>query len=154
MRVAQVVLGKGIIDTERESLLVLEARPYLLTLLAVDDGGAGVLTEGQDATGCHLGIAQELQGHIFVVLRSLGVAEDGGHLQVVLTAQHELHIVEGLLSQQRQCLLRHLNDFLALELGGGHAFLRQQSVLGLVFAQLKHRGVLEIYYVCHIKSFL
>ena len=65
----------------------------------MDDGRARVLAEGQHALGGHLGIAQELQGHILVVLRGLGVAQNLCHLQVVLAAQHELHVVESLLGQ-------------------------------------------------------
>ena len=66
----------------------------------MDDGGTGVLAERQHALGSRLGIAQELQGHVLVVLRCFGVVEDGCHLQVVFTAQHELYVVESLLSQQ------------------------------------------------------
>ena len=40
----------------------------LLTLLTVDDCRTCILTERQDATGSHLGIAQELQGDILVIL--------------------------------------------------------------------------------------
>ena len=149
LRIAQVVLSEGVEDTQRQGLLVLETRPYLLAFLTMDDGRAGILTEGQDATGCHLGIAQELQSDILVVLRGLGVVEDGSHLLVMFTAQHELHIVEGLLGQKGQGLLGDLDDFLTFKLGGGDTVLGQQSVLGLVFAHLKHRGVLECYWVSH-----
>ena len=43
--ITQVFLGICLIDTERESLLVAESCPYLLTLLAVYDSSAGILTE-------------------------------------------------------------------------------------------------------------
>ncbi len=82
----------------------------------MDDSRTGILTEGQDATGSHLSIAQELQGHIFIVLRSLRILQDLGHLQVMLAAQHELHIVESLLGQQGQCLWGHLDNFFSLKL--------------------------------------
>ena len=71
----------------------------------MNDGGAGVLTEGQDALAGCLGIAQELQCHILVVLRSLGVGQDFCHLLVVLAAQHELHVVECLLGKQSEGFL-------------------------------------------------
>ncbi len=115
----------------------------------MNDSRAGVLTERQDATGSHLGVAEELQGYILVVRRGLRVLQNLCHLQVVLTAQHELHIVEGLLGQQRQGLSGNLHNFLALKLRNGDAFFRKQSILGLVFAHLKHRGVLECYGICH-----
>ena len=104
LRVAQIVLCKGVIHAERESLLVFESGPDLLPFFAVDDGGAGVLAEGQNAFAGHVGIAQELQCHVLVVLRSLGVVEHLCHLQIVLAAQHELHIVESLLCEQCESL--------------------------------------------------
>ena len=68
----------------------------------------------------------------------------------MLATQHELHIVECLLGEQRQGLFRDLHNLLAFKLGGCHAFLTQQTVLCLVFAHLKHRGVLEFNCLCHI----
>ena len=115
----------------------------------MDDGRTRILTERQDAACSHLGVAQELQGHVLIVLRCLGVGQDLGHLQVMLTAEHELHIVESLLCQQRQRLFRDLDNLLALKLCGRHTFLTQQTILRLVLAHLKHRGVLEFYCFSH-----
>ena len=67
----------------------------------------------------------------------------------MLTAQHELHVVEGLLCEECECFLGHFHDFLAFELGGSNAFFRKKSVLSFVFAQLEHGGVLECYWCCH-----
>ena len=61
----------------------------------------------------------------------------------MFTAEHELHVVESFLGQEGQSLGAHLDDFLALKLAQGNAFLAQKAVFGLVFAQLEHRGVLE-----------
>ena len=159
LRIAQVVLRKRVVNTERQGFLVRASphlggfeggfRPDLLTLFAVDNRRARVLTERQDAFRSHLGIAQELQRHVFVVFRRFGVAQNSGHLQVVFTAQHKLHIVERLLSQQRQCLARHLHDFLALELGSRYALFRQQAILGFVLAQLEHGRILKFRFCCH-----
>ena len=115
----------------------------------MDDGRACVLTEWQDATGSHLGIAQELQGYILIVLTGFRIIQDLSHLKVMLAAQHELHIVESLLGKKRQSLFRHLYDLLAFKLSGGYAVLRQKAILCLVFAHLKHRGILEIYVFSH-----
>ena len=104
LRVAQVVLCEGVEDTERECFLILETCPHLLAFLTMNDGGTCVLTERKNSLCSHFGIAQELQRYIFIILAGLRVVEDGSHLQVVLTTKHELHIVESLLSQQRQCL--------------------------------------------------
>ena len=81
----------------------------------MDDSRTGILAERQDAFCGSLGIAQECQCHIAVVVRSLGIAEDGSYLLVVFTTQAELHIVEGLLSQQGQSLGCNLQDLLALK---------------------------------------
>ena len=67
LRVAQVFLGKRLVNAERQGFFVLESRPHLLSFLAVDDGRARVLTEGQHAASRHLGVAQELQGDVFIV---------------------------------------------------------------------------------------
>ena len=115
----------------------------------MDNGRTSVLAERQDALGSHLGVAQELQGNIFVVLRSFGVVQNLSHLLVMFAAQHELHVVEGLLGQQCQGFFGNLHDFLAFKVSCGDTLFCQKAVLGLVFAQLKHRGVLEINCLCH-----
>ena len=68
----------------------------------------------------------------------------------MLATQHELHIVESLLGQERQSLLRDLYNLLSFKLGGCYAFLTQQTILRLVLAHLEHRGVLEFYVFSHI----
>ena len=68
LRVAQVVLCEGVEHAQRQGFLVLETGPDLLTLLTVDDSRTRVLTERQDATCSDLGIAQELQGDILIIL--------------------------------------------------------------------------------------
>ena len=116
LRIAQIILREGIEDTQREGFLIFKIGPYALSLLTVDDGRTGVLAERQDATTSHLGIAQELQGYVLIVFAGFGVLQYLSHLQVVLTAQHELYVVEGLLCQQGQSLLRDLHDVLAFKL--------------------------------------
>ena len=54
-----------------------------------------------------------------------------------------------MLCEQCQCLGRNLDDFLTLKSCGGDTFLRQKAILGLVLAQLEHRGVLECRDCCH-----
>ena len=146
LRVAQVVLGEGVVDTARESLFVFEAGPHLLSLLAVDDGCARVLAERKHSLAGCLGIAEELQGHVLVVVAGLRVVQDSCH---VLTAKHELHVVESLLSQQCERLGTHFHNFLAFKLCNRNTFGAQQAVLCGVFSQLKHRSILEFWFVCH-----
>ena len=94
LAVAQILLGVGIEDTKAQGLFVLETGPDLLAFLAMDDGRTGVLAEGKDALYGSLRIAQELQGHIFVIVAGLGVLEDGRHLLIVGAAKHKLAVVE------------------------------------------------------------
>ena len=104
LRITQIVLSEGVEHTLRQCLFVFKTCPHLLALLTVNDSRTRVLAEGEYALGSRLSVAQELQSHILVILRCFRVAKNLRHLQVVLTAQHELHIVECLLSQQRECL--------------------------------------------------
>ena len=60
----------------------------------MDDGGTGVLTQGELALGSHLGIAQEGERYILVIVTGLGVAQDLGHLLIVSTAEKERHVAE------------------------------------------------------------
>ena len=149
LRVAQIVLGKGVEHTQRECLLILETGPDLLTLLTMDDGGTRILAERQDTLGSGLCITQELQGDILVVLRGLRIGQDLSYLLIMLSAQHELHIVEGLLGQEGQGLLRNLYDLLTFKLGGCHAIFCQKAIRCFVFTHLKHRCVLKFNILCH-----
>ena len=111
------------------------------------DGRTRVLAEGQDTLCRRLGIAQELQGNVLVVLRSLGVVEDGGYLLVVLTPQHELHVVEALLCEHGKGLGGDLKNLVSLELSHGNSLLGEEVILCLIFAHLEHGRILEF---CHI----
>ena len=111
----------------------------------MDDSGAGVLAERQDALGSSLGVAEELQSYVLVVLRCLRVRENLSHLQVVLATQHELYVVERLLREQCERFLRNLKDCLTLELACAYAFCGEQAIFSSVLAHLEHRSILEIW---------
>ena len=68
LRVTQVVLCKGVIYTQAQSLFVLEVGPYTLTLLTVDDSSTCILAEWEDALNGSLCIAEELESYVLVVL--------------------------------------------------------------------------------------
>ena len=127
---------------------VNSASGYVLSLLAMDDGRSCILAERQYSLASHLGVAQELQSHILVVLGCFRVGQNLGHLLIVLAAQHELHVMECLLAEQGKCLGGDFHYLLALEFANAHSFLCEQAVLGVVFAHLEHGGVLEIR-CCH-----
>ena len=113
----------------------------------MDDGGAGVLAERKHTFDGRFRIAQELQGHIFVVVRGLGVAEDRRHLLVVGAPQHELAVMEGLPGDQREGFRGYFQQGLVPGLDGLDQFLRSRNlvILSRVGPQLEHRGVLKFY---------
>ena len=147
--VAEILLGVGLEDAEGYGLLILETCPDLLSLLAVHDCGAGVLTERKLALCRNLGVAQESQGHIFVVGAGLRVAEYRGHLLVMRTAEQEAYVAEGGVGHKGKSLRADLQDSFSLEFAGRYELLgaRDLVVLGSVFAKLEHWRVFEL--CCH-----
>ena len=115
----------------------------------MNDGGAGVLAEGEYALDGSFRVAQELQGHILVIVGGLRVFQDGRHLLVVGAAKHELTVVERLPGHQRKGLRRHFQDGFVSELGGLYQFLGAGNlvVFSGILTKLKHGCVFEI---CHI----
>ena len=126
----------------------------MLALFAMYDGCAGVLAEGKDSLHSALGIAQELQGHVFVVLAGFRIVQDRSHLLIMGAAEHELAVMERLLRHKRKRLWRHLqNGFatasaMAAEFRCFYQFLRTGNlvVLGRIRSQLEHRSIFEF---CH-----
>ena len=116
LRVAEVFLGVGFVNTEGNGLFVFKARPHLLSLFAVDDGRAGVLADGELTFGRHLRVAQEGERHILVVVGGFGIGENFGHLLVVLAAEEEGYIAEGLIDHSGDAFALHLEDGLAFKL--------------------------------------
>ncbi len=87
LRVAQVAAGVGVEDAVRQRLLVAPAGVHVLALVGEHDGGAGVLAGGEDHLGRDHGVAQHLPGDEAVVVRGLGVVEDGPQLLQVPGAE-------------------------------------------------------------------
>ena len=156
LRIAQVTLRIGIIDASAQRFLVGEISPDLLSFLAVDDGGTGILAQRQLTFASHFGIAQEGERYVFIVRGSFGVAKDLRYLLVMRTTQHETHVVESLLRHQRQRLRSHFQNLVSFKLADRHIVLGQQIILCFIFTELKHRCILKfshifvIFYV-HIK---
>ena len=146
LAVAQVALGVGIEDAAAQCLFVAGTRPNLLSFLAMNDGGSGVLAERQLSFACHFGVAQEGECYVLVVRGSLRVAQYLSHLFVVRAAQHETHVVEGLLRHERQRLGLYFQYLVSFKLADRHMVFCQQIILGFVFPQLEHGGILKI---CH-----
>ncbi len=121
----------------------------MLAFLAVDDGGAGILAEGEHAFDGGFRVAQELQGHVFVIVGGLRVLEDSRHLLVMRTAQHELAVMEALLCNQRKGFRRHLQKGFVANLSGFYQLFRTGNLVILrgVRTQLEHGCVFK---VCHM----
>jgi NDP-sugar pyrophosphorylase family protein len=66
--ITEVVLSKGVVNTQAQCLFVLEIGPYALTLLTMDDSSTCILAEWKDALYGSLCIAEELECYILVVL--------------------------------------------------------------------------------------
>ncbi len=148
LAVAEVLLGIRIENAQAQGLFVLKIRPDSLALFTVDNGRSGILAEGKHTLDGSFCIAEELKGHILVVVRSLRITENLGYLQVVGSAKHELTVVERLLGHQREGLRRDFQDGLVSKLGGFHQLFGTGNlvVFSGVLAQLKHRCVFEF---CH-----
>ena len=102
LRVAQVLLGVGVVHPARQRLLVVGEREHVLALVADDRGRPGVLAARQHAAGGDVRVLQQLQRHEAVVVRGLGVVEDVAQLLQVPGPQQVGDVDHRLPGQQRQ----------------------------------------------------
>ena len=150
LAVAKTLFGVGLEHTLGESFRIVETSPDLLALLGVDDRGAGVLAERELPFRGHLGIAKEAQGHVFVVVGGVRIAQDLSNLPVVRRPQQEVDITERNVRQQRQSLRIHPQDGFPFEFADGHIFARELVVFSLIRSQLEHRRVFEFHHIVGI----
>ena len=75
LRKAEVVARVGVVDAVREVLLVASTSPDVLTFLTQDDGGTGVLAEGELPQSAYLSIAEEGESDELIIVRSLWVGQ-------------------------------------------------------------------------------
>ncbi len=155
LRVAQVLLGVGLVHPLRERLLVPASGPDLLALLGDDGRGARVLAYRQLEPGGDLGIAQQRHCHDPVVRRGFRVAQDPAHGLVVLRAKHEGNVAHRLVGEDGQRLGVDREDLLALEGPDGNVLLRALHfpVAGLVLAQ-GERILVDERFGCHLENSL
>ena len=107
---------------------------------------------GQHEAGRDLGVAQQREGDAAVVLRGLGVVEDGGELGEVPGPVEERDVAEGLPRDEGEGLGGDLQDLLAVERRDGHEvggdlavgrlLLRDRE--GLHVAELGHGDLLGV----------
>ena len=143
LRITQVALRIGIEDTLAQRLFVAETGPYFLTLLAVDNGGTGILAQRQLTFASHFRITQEGQRHILVIGTCLGVTQYLCYLLVMRATQHKTYVMESLLCHQRQRLRSHLQNLVSFKLADRNMVLGQQIILCFILSQLKHRCILK-----------
>ena len=146
LRIAQVTLLIGLVDTLCDALCIVGARPDILALVGDADGRAGVLAGRQLALGGHALIQQHRVGHELVVVRSLGIIEDVAQFLQVRRTQVERHIAVCGLRQQLEARGIHLQDLASVALDDLHVILRQKTVLRFV---LLNRERLLINEICH-----
>ena len=94
LAVTQVLLSVGLENAKRERLFVTIARPHLLTLFAMDDGGTGILTKRQLPLACHFSITKERERYILIISAGFRIAQDLSHLLIVAATKHEAYIAE------------------------------------------------------------
>ena len=135
LRVAQVVFNIGVIHALTQRRFVVAAGPHALAFLTHNDCRTGILTGGQHAFRRNLGVAQELQGNVLIVLAGFRVAQNSRNLLLVRGAQHKCRVVEGLLCQQGQRLWLDFQHFLTVELGNGNVLFGQQIIFGVVMRE-------------------
>ena len=121
-----------------EFLLVVASGIYVLAFLTVDDGGTGVLAEGELALGSHLGIAEHCEGHELVVFARFRVMEDFGHHFVVLAAEHECVVVSTLTCDHGESLGVDNEEFVTSPVFNFHVVGGEMIVLGSVGAEGEH----------------
>ena len=92
LRVTEVTLSVCEIYTLGECLFIAIASPYLLTLLAVNNSGTGILAERELTLARYFCITKESESDVFVVGTSLWVAENLSYLLIVTTTEHKTHI--------------------------------------------------------------
>ena len=83
-------------------LLVLTGGPDVLTALAHDDRGAGVLAHRQDPASGDVGVLQQIESDEAVVGAGFGVIEYRGKLSQVIGAKQVRDVVERLVGEQPQ----------------------------------------------------
>ena len=119
LRVAQVIFGIRVVNTVGQRRFITAAGPDALAFFTNDNRRAGVLTGWQNAFRRDIGVTQELQGNVFIVLAGFRVAQNIGYLLLMRRTEHKRGVVESVLRQQRQRLRIHLKDLLTFKLRNG-----------------------------------
>ena len=146
LRIAEVALLVGLVNSPGDALGVVGSRPDVLALVPDADGRAGVLAGRQLALGGHALVEQHRVGHELVVVGGLRIVEDVAQLLQMRRTQIERHVRIGRLRQQLEARGVHFQDFTPVALDDLHVILRQKTVLGFVLPDGERLLIDE---VCH-----
>ena len=124
--------------------LVLAVGPDLLALFRHDDGGARILAHGQNHARRNSGVLQQFPGYVAVVVRSLGVIENGAQFFQMLRSQQVGNISESLCRQKFQRRVGYFQNLLALEFGHAHMVSREKAEGSFDLAQGEHFVIGEV----------
>ena len=83
LAVTEVFFRISLIYTFGQCFFITIAGPYLLSFFTMDDSGTGILTQRKLTFNGNLGIAEESQSHILVIVACFGILQDLCHLLVM-----------------------------------------------------------------------
>ena len=146
LRITQVTLGVGLVNTARDALGIVHTGINILALLADTDCGTGILTGGEFALGSHALVYEHSIGNEFIVIGSLGVVEDIIEFLEMRAAQIERHIGIGLLREQFKTFGVDAENLAVAALLNSDIVFGNQAILGGV---LSHFERLLIDKICH-----
>ena len=148
LRVAQVRLGVGLVDSARDRLLVVARSPDALALLADRDGGSGILARGEDHPGGDARVAQHVECDEAIVGRRLGIVQDPAQLAEVPRPEEVAHVAHRFGSEPRQGRRIDQEDRLAAEGVGRDPITLDAAVGRPVLAVGEHLLELEVRHAC------
>ena len=145
LRVAQVQTRVGVVDTAGNGLLVVAGGEHMLSTLAHDDGGSGVLAHRQNAGSGDIGVLEQIERDELVVVRRFGIVEDARELRQVIRAQVMRDVVQRRFGQQAHRFRLDLQEGAAVRsLDCRHPFGGEQSVLGGVITDRQQVLIEEV----------
>ena len=94
-------------------------------------------------------LRRKVKGDVAFVVGGFGIGEDGGYLLVVGAAQQEGDVAKGLGDHAGDAFGFDFEDGVTFEFAHTDVVAREEIVLGVVFAELEHGGILECGCLCH-----
>ena len=134
LRVTEVALLVGLINTASNALSIVSARINVLALLTDTDCGTRILTSGQLTLGSYALVEQHRVSHELVVVGSFGIFENVSQLLQVRRTQIERNVVVSLFCQQLQALGINFQNTTTVALNNFHiVFCKETIFRSIVF---------------------